>query len=771
MLSTNRNGFTLYDSDAKDLFQQLKGIDYSDRASSSDLPENCYNSFQDEDRHLDNMRLVLINVIHFLTSNLFSDRASDEPKTKSDNFAEFMKALGKLAKIPAHDGNILIRYRGFPASTDIPPKVDYVASFGDITVDSDIAAAMFSRIGKEMSHFSGILANTFKMFSSHGISNLCLGVPKPDVNGISSTDLERMRLCLHILSRYNKAVKTDSPITFGRNGSRVSLPLTPDEKGEPDPNLTLLAGLNGLGPQRMQDIVSKVNSWVNRSAWTAPGDQHISIYNAIFSIRNFKEKLVRPSIEMNNLKWMITDRNNKVVSREKAGVARFVMKEFGDTPKNASRIMHSVYGNDYRKIDSEHLGERIRLTSDLLNSVGEGPDEEQALQEVLRNIRARVGQVHDETFDNISVQKNVIKVRVKGKETSIGGVHAKLLNIIRFYKGRSVANKKMKDMFRYAIDFDVQDYNILARDLDIPVQDVIDLIVLLRSCFDEQGHFLRKVFENNIPEFARYERKVFDFIWHYLKITPNRSDRVAFLNSLQFLILRMKQRKKAIQVLLTDLIKNPYTVNFPDRNAFMLNNLLVRKYNEEINIDIELTPEEVLQVRDGLDTDVASAVADMIDSDQENFIEKIKTIHRKLMDALYSSGDETELMPVHYLLSLEREAYIFFSLVGGNTARYVLRTAMKKYGNPRSEIYLGDKSSKHMIYLLQHLKIVIRAMGRIGQKGDLLLFEEIIGMAKEFSRLGKGPKHEEKVRQIMNWVDICEQNIISGNMPRQAMAS
>ncbi len=761
-MSINNNGFALYDDDAKDLFQQLKGIDYSDRATSSaDFQDKYTSSFQDEDNRLDDQRLVLINMIHLLTSYF---QVSDESKINNESFDEFANALGELARMPASDRRILIRYRGFPASTDIPPKTDYVVSFGNITVDTDIVVAMFNRVGKRMSSYSGALGNAFKTFSSYGINNLYMEIPRLELNEISPKDMERIRFSLHILSRYNHAFKTDSPIGFGRNGSRISLPLTYNEKGEPDPNLTLLAGLNGMNQERMQDIVSKVDSWVSRSAWTTPGDQYVSVYNAIFRIKNFKDKLIRPPIEMNNLKWMITDKDNKIVSREKAGVVQFVMNKFSDTPRNASRIMHSVYGNDYKKIDSERLGERIRLTSDLINAVGDTPDEEQALKEVLRNIRARVEQVGDETFDNITVRKNVIKVRVNDKETTIRGVPAKLLNIIKFYKGRSGVNKKMKDLFRYAIDFDAQDYNILAKDLDIPVQDVIELIGLLRSCFDNQGHFLRKVFENNIPEFARYERKLFDFIWHYLKMTPNRNDRVAFLNSLQFLILRMKQRKKAIQVLLADLIKDPYTVDFPDRNAFMLGNLLVRKFNKEINIDIELTPEEVLLVGDGLDKGTANAAASMVDSEQENFIEKIKTVHRKLMDALYPSpgADETELLPVRYLLSLEREAYIFFSLVGGNTARYVLRTAMKKYGNPKSEIYVADESGKRIAFLLQHLKVVVRAMGRIAQKSDLLLFEEIISKGKEFARLGKGPRIEEKIRQVMNWVDICEQNIISG---------
>jgi hypothetical protein len=35
------------------------------------------------------------------------------------------------------------------------------------------------------------------------------------------------------------------------------------------------------------------------------------------------------------------------------------------------------------------------------------------------------------------------------------------------------------------------------------------------------------------PYMAKYGVKIFGFLWHYLKETPSRKDRVAFLNSLR----------------------------------------------------------------------------------------------------------------------------------------------------------------------------------------------------------------------------------------------
>ena len=85
-------------------------------------------------------------------------------------------------------------------------------------------------------------------------------------------------------------------------------------------------------------------------------------------------------------------------------------------------------------------------------------------------------------------------------------------------------------------------------------------------------------------EFAKYERNIFQFLWHYLKLINNRHDRVSYLNSLQLLIAEMKDPKQALLVLLADFIKTPMQVSFFDRNALILCNILLRKYNQRRSV-------------------------------------------------------------------------------------------------------------------------------------------------------------------------------------------
>ena len=82
-----------------------------------------------------------------------------------------------------------------------------------------------------------------------------------------------------------------------------------------------------------------------------------------------------------------------------------------------------------------------------------------------------------------------------------------------------------------------------------------------------------------------------------------------FLNALQMLIAKIHQPKRAIKVLIADFCADPGVIEFADRNALMLANLLIRKYNKELNLDIELTPEEVLLVKEGLDREVVTYAA------------------------------------------------------------------------------------------------------------------------------------------------------------------
>jgi hypothetical protein len=741
------------DDEAKQLYQSLEGIEARELSGLVPLDANrLAQSLQEEEKQYDAWRLLLGEMINTLSSYFLSVNLSNQADKENAIINQLEKIFHKFSQRPGQVNPILIRYRGSTPSSNISQQFDYELICGHVVLDLDVVSHMIKRIGFADPSFPDKLLKSFEILSNQGINNLFLKIPK------NKTELKRMRMAVRIVARYDKASKTNSPIVFTVNGKQVSVGLVYNERDLPDLNLTLLASLNGLKPQTMTQLAKKVDNWMRHPDAKISVSLHPSVYSAIFSIKKFREKLIASPIEINNVKWMMVESDREVVSEEMAQVARVVMDSSRGSQTDTARVLKSVYGNDYQRINSHQVVERLQLTTGLLTSIEKKPEDHHIEGEVLDNVEKRLDRVNDEVYDDLNVENKIVTAKSADQKRIIGKVHNKLVNLVSFYKTRSVTKKKMKDIVHRVVDFDDQDYETLAKDFDVSVKEAEELIELLKSCFDGRGNFRKGTFGRIIPEFARYERRIFEFLWHYLKETLHQRDRTAFLNSLQLLVGRLKQPKKSISVLLADLCENPAVVKFADRKAFMLANRLVRKYNREL-ISYQITPEDVLLVEEGLDKDVAEYAAWKIDRDREKFFEKIKTMHSRLTQALNSDEEEAKPMDAQYLLAQEREAYIFLSLVGGETARSVIVSAVKEFGDPESETYHLKKSQLHMADLLQLLKVAVRGLGRIGEAENIYLLEYVKNTADELIRLGKSVYHEDLIHQILEWIEISKQNI------------
>jgi hypothetical protein len=157
----------------------------------------------------------------------------------------------------------------------------------------------------------------------------------------------------------------------------------------------------------------------------------------------------------------------------------------------------------------------------------------------------------------------------------------------------------------------------------------------------------------------------------------------------------------------------------------------------------------------GLDDRLTNYAAWKIDRKQDAFFEKIRTIHRRLLEALDDDDDETkqQLMGAQDLLALEREIYIFFALVGGNTGRSLMLSALKEYGHPQSDIYQLKGSPAHMADLLQLLKIVVRGIGRTGDNDQSVVLDQVKGQLQVFLQMIKSLHGEDLIHQIQEHLD------------------
>lgn len=223
----------------------------------------------------------------------------------------------------------------------------------------------------------------------------------------------------------------------------------------------------------------------------------------------------------------------------------------------------------------------------------------------------------------------------------------------------------------------------------------------------------------------------------------------------------MRQPGIALKMLLTDVLDKADTVSFSDRNALMLANLLIREYYREMNSDIEMTPEEVLQAKNGLNPETVKAAAETVASRQEDIFRKIRSINRELVKA--AAKDAQGEMGIRFLFAMERELHIFLILVGGETACRVLRNAAVRYGDPEADLYLSMKIRERMESVIQHLTVVIRGLDRIGEKQDIRILRQIRQEEARFLTIPMDARCIGKIRRLMHWAETAEKSIIARN--------
>ena len=735
------------DNSAEELYAQLGGVEVK-KLKKYDFSgtDRLEQGLREERRRYDALRAQIGNLIYQVSKCLEGRSKNSEKDLEKAIWLQFENILTSLSKYPEAGNKALIRHKGAFGGNQVDNKTDYEILSGDISFDTEVLLAISNDQGSDPSQILEKLNRGFETFWNHSINNFLLKFPQ------NRQELKRLRISLQFATRYFAAVEQKTPITISMGGRPVSFSPIHNENNVPDLNLTLLTVLNGFKPREMQAMVHKVDSLMRSTEANAKKYCYTSIYDAILNIKRFRSKLKPSPIEVNNLKWLMVSDDEAPVSEQMANVARLVMEDSGGSSTKTARVLKSVYGEDYEKIDSQQIAERLHLTSGLLKTIDSKSKGGEIEAEVLNNMEERLSKVKEEVYQNLQIDGNQIKAYTPGKGTVTEKVHSKIGNIVAFQKHRSETKKKMTQMVHRAIKFDVEDYETLAQDFKVSLDQAKALIKMLKSCFDSQGKFSKSTFARIIPDLERYERRIFDFLWHNLKESLHQNDRTAFLDSLQLLVDRLKQPQNSLSVLLEDLYQNDAVIRFADRKAFMLGNRLVRSFSQEI-VSYNITPEDVLLTTAEVDPKISRYAAWKIDRNQEKFFAKIGTIHRRLLETLNSDEGQKGLMDVRELLALEREGYIFMALVGGNTSRSILVSALKEYGHPESDLYQLTKSQEHMVDILPLLKVVIRGVGLVGGSSEIALVAGIKGRIEVFSQLTNSVHESDLINQLNDSAD------------------
>jgi len=729
------DNFALDDS-AEQLYKQFAGIDDSDHADYSGSQSALLELLTQEEKKLDYYRLLLAHATTLFTGILANSRFTALEKENDQKIRVFLETLQKIAKFPKFDGKIHCRLRGqqCPSEDTGSETYDYELSFGNFLLDYRVAEIVEQREPVNGAALVSKLLEAFKGLSAMNIFNFTITIgagAEDDYRRINYTIRQLMRYYMH---------------EGHGNGSIVH-----DEYDQPSINLTLLAAGNKVKPSALENLVNQVKPLLLEAKPDNELSRFTTVYDAILASKQYRDRLKRMPIEVNNVQWIMQNlHTDPKRTTEVVKISRLVLSKYGNNPRMASEVISSISSEGYTDIRTDVMGKRLNLATDFLHLTEKTADKKAMQKEALQNIEDGLEQLPDEAYDNIKIDGNEISSVNEAGQTSNWSLHEKIFGLLSFFKRRSVIKKKVQDIANKNVQFDSEDYAVIAKNFKITEEEASQLIDLLKSCFDENGNFRRNFFEKNIPEFVQYESRVFGFLWHYLKELKTRKDRVAFLNALQLLVAKLKHPEEALKTLLTDIFSRTPIVRYSDRNGLILATILLRYTNKEVRSNIELTPEEVLLVRSSLNPDMVQVVQDFFEKNHEKTMQKIKRITEMLLKVSALEKLEEEQMQPRFLLYLKRELMIFLSLVGDKAAKSIVHGVVQEFGNPHSTYYKEMVNKENLRHSLLLLQVAARGLRRLIDFEANAILDEVVRKEEAYYYLNDDPSFQKYVKTVMD---------------------
>ncbi|MGD9367615.1 MAG: hypothetical protein PVH87_18085 [Desulfobacteraceae bacterium] len=737
----------------------------------------------------DYWEILLGELIHLLGLFFVHSKHARGVRTTEVLFDQLMRHLGIINKMPDNDGGILIRksYSKAPLPQD---ETDYLAMCGKLMISAKgESGSKSSQAAKRFAHLESALIQAFQSLLDMGIHSLYLKIPEN-----TEKRIDQFRLALNIAARFQASVNEGSSIRFRCYGRALTFPLINDTRGHPDPNLTLTAALNGLSPVNARELIKQAEAFHklnNGQDHESESSMRVSSYNQIFSVRSLRSQLVKPPIEINNIPWMqiessplkktngqpcgreigekpaaeptpamepkgiptavtASSDSNKAYSPESIRqlLTQYIDK---DDHQNHSAI-EALLAGDYGELEPFTIGKRFVSITQLLYVLDKCCQDQTVFERIIAFFHHRLKTVPDSVLSNIIVQRQGLKIVGDRRSVMVGMVHPRLFDLITLVSEHVAAQRRMAIIEEMAFNFDPCHIPLLADGFGISTKDAHLILEVLKDCFSASGRFVRPTFEGRIGQMAQFENAIFEMLWCFLKQTPRRQDRLNFLNALQLLMERLNSPKRATQFLLADICQLPSDVRFTDRNAFSLTNILLHQENKELYVDINRTPEDVLNLDRRINTEVKRYLVWRLEADKVRMLSKLRTIHQRLQQTLLVPNETDGAFEAAFLWALEREALIFLAIVGGHTARIFLREAFNSYGRTDSAFYQREAAIKDLSDAMAQLQILIRALGRAGNIEDIELLKALSKQEKALCNLNPHPANTLRVKQVMKWI-------------------
>lgn len=95
----------------------------------------------------------------------------------------------------------------------------------------------------------------------------------------------------------------------------------------------MLADLNRLQKESVQEIVTKIDEMMRRPDVHPVLSRYATVYDAIFAFKQFKDTLIKPMVEVNNIRWLMVKKDRESFSERKVHLSRTVASLFADSPR------------------------------------------------------------------------------------------------------------------------------------------------------------------------------------------------------------------------------------------------------------------------------------------------------------------------------------------------------------------------------------------------------------------------------------------------------
>jgi len=93
---------------------------------------------------------------------------------------------------------------------------------------------------------------------------------------------------------------------------------------------------------------------------------------------------------------------------------------------------------------------------------------------------------------------------------------------------------------------------------------------------------------------------------------------------------------------------------------------------------------------------------------------------------------------------------------------------LSEYGDAENGIYRNATARSYLPVFLQHLKIIVRGVGRVGTRDDIGLLRQINDNGLALSRLNDNPEYQRSVVRTMAWIENSIRSINNAGWQERA---